>query len=88
MRLAAPGLLIDSRVVRRLRHDADNTRSSARERVERYFDDYLALNPTDATDIGDHRFDDRLEIDAVAAYEIGEPRTREPDARRRARHRS
>ena len=39
------------------------------ERVERYFDDYLALNPTDATDLGDHRYDDRLEIAPSPAYE-------------------
>jgi len=38
-------------------------------RVEKYFDDYLALNPTDATDIGDHRHDDRLEISPSPAHE-------------------
>jgi uncharacterized protein (DUF885 family) len=38
-------------------------------RVEKYFDDYLALNPTDATDLGDHRYDDRLEITPSTAYE-------------------
>jgi uncharacterized protein (DUF885 family) len=39
------------------------------ERVEKYFDGYLALNPTDATDLGDHRYDDRLEISPSPAYE-------------------
>jgi uncharacterized protein (DUF885 family) len=28
--------------------------------VERYFDEYLALNPIRATELGDHRFDDRF----------------------------
>lgn len=37
--------------------------------VEAYFDEYLELNPTTATDIGDHRFDDRLELPATAAYQ-------------------
>jgi uncharacterized protein (DUF885 family) len=37
--------------------------------VESYFDGYLALNPTNATDFGDHRFDDRLEISPSPAYE-------------------
>ncbi len=37
--------------------------------VEAYFDGYLALNPTRATDIGDHRFDDRLELPASPGYE-------------------
>jgi uncharacterized protein (DUF885 family) len=37
--------------------------------VEAYFDEYLALNPTVATDIGDHRFDDRLELPATPAHE-------------------
>jgi uncharacterized protein (DUF885 family) len=36
--------------------------------VEAYFDEYLALNPTTATDIGDHRFDDRLELPATPEY--------------------
>ena len=36
--------------------------------VEAYFDEYLELNPTTATDIGDHRFDDRLELPAAPAY--------------------
>ncbi len=39
------------------------------QRVEKYFDDYLALNPTDATDLGDHRYDDRLEITPSPAHE-------------------
>jgi len=38
-------------------------------RVEAYFDEYLALNPTVATDIGDHRFDDRLELPAMIEYQ-------------------
>ena len=37
--------------------------------VEAYFDESLALNPTDATDFGDHRFDDQLELPATPAYE-------------------
>ena len=37
--------------------------------VEAYFDEMLALNPTYATDIDDHRFDDRLEITPSPAYE-------------------
>jgi uncharacterized protein (DUF885 family) len=37
--------------------------------VEAYFDESLALNPTDATDYGDHRFDDQLELPATPAYE-------------------
>jgi uncharacterized protein (DUF885 family) len=37
--------------------------------VEAYFDEYLALNPTTATDIGDHRFDDLLEMPATPAHE-------------------
>jgi uncharacterized protein (DUF885 family) len=37
--------------------------------VEAYWDGMLALNPTYATDLGDHRFDDRLEIDASPQYE-------------------
>ncbi len=37
--------------------------------VEAYFDEILALNPTTATDIGDHRFDDRLELSPSPAYE-------------------
>jgi len=36
--------------------------------VEAYFDEYLELNPTTATDLGDHRFDDRLELPAAPAY--------------------
>jgi uncharacterized protein (DUF885 family) len=37
--------------------------------VEAYFDEWLALNPTTATDIGDHRFDDQLELSPTLAYE-------------------
>ncbi len=37
--------------------------------VEAYFDEYLELNPTTATDIGDYRFDDRLELPATPEYE-------------------
>lgn len=37
--------------------------------VEAYFDEMLALNPTYATDIDDHRFDDRLEISPSREYE-------------------
>ena len=37
--------------------------------VEAYFDEMLALNPTYATDIDDHRFDDRLEITPSPVYE-------------------
>ncbi len=37
--------------------------------VEAYFDEYLALNPTTATDIGDYRFDERLELSATPEYE-------------------
>jgi len=37
--------------------------------VEAYFDEMLALNPTYATDIDDHRFDDRLEITPSPLYE-------------------
>ncbi len=37
--------------------------------VEAYFDAYLELNPTTATDIGDYRFDDRLELSPSPAYE-------------------
>lgn len=37
--------------------------------VEAYFDEYLALNPTTATDIGDHRFDDLLELPSTPSYE-------------------
>jgi uncharacterized protein (DUF885 family) len=37
--------------------------------VEAYFDEWLALNPTTATEIGDHRFDDRLELAPAAAHE-------------------
>jgi uncharacterized protein (DUF885 family) len=37
--------------------------------VEAYFDEWLALNPTTATDIGDYRFDDQLEMTATPAYE-------------------
>ena len=37
--------------------------------VEAYWDEMLALNPTYATDLGDHRFDDRLEIDPLAEHE-------------------
>jgi uncharacterized protein (DUF885 family) len=36
--------------------------------VESWFDEYLELNPTTATDIGDHRFDDRIELPATPAY--------------------
>ena len=36
--------------------------------VEAWFDEYLELNPTTATDIGDHRYDDRLELPAAPAY--------------------
>ena len=36
--------------------------------VEAYFDESLALNPTDATDYGDHRFDDQMELTATPAY--------------------
>ncbi|MDP9200024.1 MAG: DUF885 family protein, partial [Pseudomonadota bacterium] len=36
--------------------------------VEAYFDESLALNPTDATDYGDHRFDDQMELPATLAY--------------------
>jgi uncharacterized protein (DUF885 family) len=36
--------------------------------IEAYFDELLALNPTMATDIGDHRFDDRLEITPSPVY--------------------
>ncbi|MEX1994691.1 MAG: DUF885 domain-containing protein [Steroidobacteraceae bacterium] len=36
--------------------------------VESYFDEDLALNPTTATDLGDHRFDDRLELTASPEY--------------------
>lgn len=36
--------------------------------VEAYFDESLALNPTDATDYGDHRFDDQMELPATPAY--------------------
>lgn len=36
--------------------------------VEAWFDEYLELNPTTATDIGDHRFDDRIELPATPAY--------------------
>ncbi|MBP6514182.1 MAG: DUF885 domain-containing protein [Steroidobacteraceae bacterium] len=39
------------------------------ELVEAYFDEALALNPTTATFIGDHRYDDRLENTASAAYD-------------------
>lgn len=37
--------------------------------VEAYFDEWLALNPTAATDIGDHRFDDQLELSPTLAHE-------------------
>lgn len=37
--------------------------------VERYFEDSLALNPVFATFIGDHRYDDRLDIGPAPAYE-------------------
>ena len=37
--------------------------------VEAYFDEMLSLNPTYATDIDDHRFDDRLEITPSPLYE-------------------
>lgn len=33
-----------------------------------YFEDYLALFPTEATSVGDHRFDDRLEISISDAH--------------------
>jgi uncharacterized protein (DUF885 family) len=39
-----------------------------RERVERYWQDYLALNPSLATYVGDHRYDDRLENAISPAY--------------------
>jgi len=36
--------------------------------VEDYFDELMALNPTVATMYGDHRFDDRLELNPSPAY--------------------
>lgn len=39
-----------------------------RELVERYWQDYLALNPSLATYFGDHRYDDRLENSIAPAY--------------------
>jgi uncharacterized protein (DUF885 family) len=36
--------------------------------VESYFDEYLALNPTLATELGDSRYDDRLELTASPEY--------------------
>lgn len=36
--------------------------------VERYFDELMALNPTAATIYGDHRFDDRLELNPSPEY--------------------
>lgn len=36
--------------------------------VEAYFDEWLSLNPTAATDIGDHRYDDRLEVTPSSQY--------------------
>ena len=35
-------------------------RRRLQEIVEDYFDQYLALNPLRATELGDHRFDDRF----------------------------
>jgi uncharacterized protein (DUF885 family) len=37
--------------------------------VERYFDDWLALNPTSATAYSEHRYDDRLEMAPTPDYE-------------------
>ncbi|HUG04756.1 MAG TPA: DUF885 family protein [Steroidobacteraceae bacterium] len=37
--------------------------------VQAYFDEWLALNPTTATDIGDHRFDDQRELSPALAHE-------------------
>jgi uncharacterized protein (DUF885 family) len=37
-------------------------------RVEAYFEEYLELNPTAATDIGDHRYGDRLEMTPSPEY--------------------
>jgi uncharacterized protein (DUF885 family) len=37
--------------------------------VEAYWDEQLALNPTFATYLGDHRFDDRLEMTPTPEYE-------------------
>jgi len=36
--------------------------------VESYFDEYLALNPIEATELGDHRFDDRFGDYASASW--------------------
>jgi len=36
--------------------------------VEAYYDQWLALNPVAATGIGDHRFDDQLEMSASPGY--------------------
>ncbi len=36
--------------------------------VEAYYDEWLAQNPVAATGIGDHRFDDRLEMNASPGY--------------------
>ncbi len=37
--------------------------------VEEYFDGLLELNPTFATDLGDHRFDDQLELTPTPEYQ-------------------
>lgn len=36
--------------------------------ADAYFDEYLALHPSDATESGDHRYDDRLEDSATAVF--------------------
>ena len=48
---------------------ADAAASAALHEVfENYFEDYLALNPTAATALGDDRYDDRLEITFSPEY--------------------
>ncbi len=42
--------------------------SELERQVEAYYDEWLALNPVAATRIGDHRFDDQLEMNASPGY--------------------